>query len=375
MSLTLHQQEKVERKLGSWISNDPRRLRILAELIVAIPLSRSVQSGDLAGNIIRDVQDRSIAQMLRRFYKNEAITWEEFYWPQVERVLKSLYVPAYYLLIDTTDVGEAHRAVVLSIAYQNRSLPLLWVVEKGKKGHTSEAVQVKLLQKLGTKFKPAKPVIFLGDSEFDGVSVQRELKQLNWFYVLRTSPSLYIYAQNTQVGTRLGALVPSADQPAQTKEDVNFTTKHLFGPIDCYACWESPHKEPLILIYHLPEQWGYSAPTTYKTRFWTEPLFGDFKEAGFRLSKSKLQHQERMEALLLAVSSSYIWMVSLGAQLFARGDLSSVDQTHRRYLSVFKTGWRWFKRQLKLGYLVPFDLRLPEPFDLPPLAFKQTCVA
>ena len=372
MSLTLHQQEKVERKLASWISNDARRLKILSELIVAIPLSGSVQSGDLAGNIIRDVQDKSIAQMLRRYYKNEAITWEEFYWPQVERILKSLYVPAYYLLIDTTDVGAEHRAVVLSLAYHKRSLPLVWVVEKGKKGHTSEAVQVKLLRKLATKFKPTKPVIFLGDSEFDGVTVQRELKQLNWFYVLRTSPSLYIHTRDTQEGTRLGDLVPSADKPAQTREEVNFTAKHLFGPVNCYACWESPHKEPLILVYHLPKQWGYSARTTYKTRFWTEPLFRDFKEGGFRLSKSRLEHEERMEALLLAVSSSYIWMVALGAHLFAHGDVSTVDNPHRRNLSIFKTGWRWFKQQIKLGRLVPFDLHLPEPFDLPPLAFNQT---
>lgn len=374
MSITLHQQEKVQRKLGSWITNDPRRLRILAELIVALPLSRSVQSGDLAGNIIRDVQDKSIAQMLRRFYKNKAITWEEFYWPQVERLLKSLYVPAYYLLIDTTDVGEKHRAVVLSLAYHKRSIPLVWDIEKGKKGHTSEAIQVALLRRLATKFKPTKPVLFLGDTEFDGVTVQRELKQLNWFYVLRTSPSLYIYSRDTQVGTRLGDLVPSADQPAQTRVDVNFTAKHQFGPVNSYACWESPHKEPLILVYHLPERWGYSARTTYKTRFWTEPLFGDFKEGGFRLSKSQLEHEERMQRLLLAVSSSYIWMISLGARLFAQGDTSSVDRSDRRTLSIFKTGWRWFKQQIKLGRLVPFNLHLPEPFDLPPLVFNHTCV-
>ena len=225
MSITLHQQEKVQRKLGGWITNDPRRLRILAELIVAIPLSRSVQSGDLASNVIRDVQDRSIAQMLRRFYMNEAITWEEFYWPQVERVLKSLYVPVYKLLIDTTDVGTEHRAVVLSLAYHNRSIPLVWVVEKGKKGHTSEAVQVELLRKLSTKFKPTKPVIFLGDSEFDGVLVQRELNQLNWFYILRTSPSLHIYQHDAEVGSQLGSLVPSADMPEQAREQVYFTAQ------------------------------------------------------------------------------------------------------------------------------------------------------
>ena len=374
MSITLQQQEKVQSKLDSWIANDPRRLKILAELIVAIPLSRSVQSGDLASHIIRDVQDRSIAQMLRRFYKNKAITWEAFYWPQVERVLKSLHVPVYYLLIDTTDVGTEHRAVVLSLAYNQRSIPLIWGIEKGKKGHTSEAVQVELLRKLSTKFKPTKPVIFLGDTEFDGVTVQRELQRLNWFYILRTSPTLYIYPPDAQVETQLGSLVPAVDAPSQTRTQVNFTTKHLFGPVDVYACWESPHQEPLILIYHLPVQWGYSARTTYKTRFWTEPLFGDFKEGGFRLSQSHLEHTARMGRLLLAVASSYIWMVSLGAHLFAHGDAALVDHPNRRTLSIFKAGWRWFKRQLKLKKLVAFDLLFPENIALPPLAFTQTCV-
>lgn len=197
---------------------------------------------------------------------------------------------------------------------------------------------------------------------------------MNWFYILRTSPSFYIYPCDTEAGIRLGDLVPTVDQPAQTREIANFTDKHRFRPINCYACWESPHKAPLILIYHLPEQWAYLARTTYKTRFWTEPLFGDFKEGGFRLSQSQLEHEDRIGRLFLAVSSSYIRMLSLGARLFAHGDVSAVDQLSRRTLSVFKTGWRWFQRQLKLGRLVPFDLRLPEPFNLPALAFKQTCV-
>ena len=250
-------------------------------------------------------------------------------------------------------------------------MPLIWVTEKGKKGHTSEAVQTTLLRKLATKFKPTKPVIFLGDSEFDGVTVQRALNDLDWFYVLRTSPSLYVYPPDTQVGTRLGDLVPSVDAPAQTRHQVRFTDKHRFGPLDCFACWESPNTEPLILIYHLPETWGYSARTTYKTRFWTEPLFRDFKEGGFRLSKSRLQHTARMDTLLLALASSYLWMVSLGASLIASGDTSLVDHSNHRTLSIFKTGWRSFKRQLKLGDLSTFNLILPKYLVLPPLFLQK----
>jgi len=35
-------------------------------------------------------------------------------------------------------------------------------------------------------------VILLGDGEFDGIDQQKKLKQLGWFYVLKTSKNTYI---------------------------------------------------------------------------------------------------------------------------------------------------------------------------------------
>jgi hypothetical protein len=175
MPATLEERQKVHEQLCQWIEEDPRRLAILADLMIAIPLSRSLQSQDLAENIIREVQDQSIAQMLRRFYKNKAITWETFYLPLIKRLLDQLDLAVYYLLADTTDMGQGHRALVLSLAYHKRSLPLIWQVEPGSNGHTTEDQQVELLQRLQAHFQPDKLVIFLGDSEFDGVKVQRQL--------------------------------------------------------------------------------------------------------------------------------------------------------------------------------------------------------
>ncbi|MFQ5874372.1 MAG: hypothetical protein ACE5JL_11300, partial [Dehalococcoidia bacterium] len=75
-------------------------MAIRADLMIAVPLSRSLQSPDLAENIIRDVQDQSIAQMLRRFYKNDAITWEKFYWPILKQLLDRLDLEVYCLVAD-----------------------------------------------------------------------------------------------------------------------------------------------------------------------------------------------------------------------------------------------------------------------------------
>lgn len=367
MPPTLEEHRMVHEQLCQWIENDPRRLAVLADLVIAIPLSRSLQSPDLAENIIRNVQDQSIAQMLRRFYKNDAITWETFYLPILKQLLDRLDLEVYYLLADTTDIGQGHRALVLSLAYHKRSLPLIWHVEPGSKGHTSEGLQVELIKRLYTHFQPDKLVIFLGDSEFDGVKVQQQFDLQSWYYVCRTSPSLYVYPDGEEDGFPLGVLVPKPGSPEQQLDSVMFTTKHRYGPISCFACWEEPHEEPLILIYHLPP--GWSSRRTYERRFWTEPLFRDCKEGGFRLSTSHLKHPERLGRLFLAVAVAYLWMVCLGAQVIHEGVANLVDRSNRRTLSIFKTGWRWFKRQIKLGHLVLIYLALPSGFELPALKF------
>lgn len=357
------EQKEIFEKLSELIVSDPRRIRVLSEMIYAILYSRNLASGELAGQIGRDVKDSSIVQMLRRFYKNEHVTWEIFYAPLISELLKSYPDPISYLLIDTTDVGQNHRAVVLSLAYKKRSLPLIWHVEPGSKGHSSEKIQLKLLKKLTEYVQLKGTVIFLGDSEFSGVSVLNYVEQeLNWYYVCRAKPSRYVWLDD-ETGHPLTDLMPKPGCSSKHLQQIAYTTKHLYQT-DVFACWDPQHKDPLILLYHLPL--NLHPRVQYRPRFFTEPLFGDCKEAGLRLNTSRLQHPQRLERLFLACAVSYIWMVALGAQVIHQGLSHFVDRSHRRTLSIFKTGWRWFKRRCKLHKFVPFSLQLPAHFHLVP---------
>ncbi len=364
----MEERNELFKKLAEYINSDPRRIEVLADIIHAILNSRSVNAGDLAAHIYREVQDTSIAQMLRRFYKNEHVTWETFYAPLIQEMLKSLPHSISYVLIDTTDVGSSHRAVVISLAYQNRSLPLIWHVEKGVKGHSSEEVQIELLKKLTQHIKLKGCVIFLGDSEFAGVSVLEYVdKELNWYYICRAKPARYVWIDD-ETGHPLADLVPEQNYEVKKLENVEYTTKYRFTT-SIYACWEPRHKDPLILVYKLPP--GLHPRYHYRIRFWTEPLFGDCKEAGFRLNTSRLKHPERLERLFLACAASYLWMISLGAQVITKELSRWVDRPHRRTLSIFKIGWRWFKQQLKFNRIVPFSLILPPKLHLKPIPHNK----
>jgi len=362
------QCDQVNAQMAAWMADDPRRLQLLAELIVAIPLSRSLQSADIAEHILRDVQDSSIAQMLRRFYMNTAVSWEKYYVPFLQQLLRHLTVSRYTLIFDTTDIGPAHRAVGLSLAYQQRSLPLVWHIEPGRKGHTRTAIQVQLVQQLTQHLTFTQSVLFLGDGEFDGVPLLQLFDTLGWDFVCRTSPTVYIYPPD-QPGFPLRDLVPAPDCPAQEWADVAFTTQYQFGPVHCYTCWETPHTAPLLLIYRLTT--SETPRAAYQPRFWTEPLFRDCKEGGFRLNTTPMQQPERLSRLLLVVATAYLWLTCVGASVIATGVAATVDRAKRRTLSVFKTGWRWFKRQHKLGHSVTFTFKLPHPFILPPLRYLK----
>jgi hypothetical protein len=90
---------------------------------------------------------------------------------------------------------------------------------------------------------------------------------------------------------------------------------------------------------------------------------------GFPLNTSHLRHSERLSRLFLVVAVAYLWMVCLGVQTICQDLADWVDRSNRRILSIFKTGWRWFKRQLKLRHTVLIHLTLPANFELPELEY------
>ena len=81
---------------------------------------------------------------------------------------------------------------MVSVIYQKRAIPLLWVVVSGCKGHFPADTHVEVLTRLQQLLPETASVVVLGDGEFDSVALQTFLAQAGWDYVCRT-------AKNTQV--------------------------------------------------------------------------------------------------------------------------------------------------------------------------------
>jgi len=66
---------------------------------------------------------------------------------------------------------------MVSVIYQKRAIPLVWVVVQGRKGHFPAQAHVDLLTQLQDLLPSDTSVVLLGDGEFDSVDLQTRLRR------------------------------------------------------------------------------------------------------------------------------------------------------------------------------------------------------
>lgn len=342
----------------SMTGNQVRHLRTLAALMSGIVGSGKASLPAVAGKVPDGQQRQSRVRRFERFLKNERITQETFFVPFAQALLASLPAGPLVLVMDASEVGRGCLALVASVIFKKRALPIGWLVVKGSKGHLCQERHKALLEQVAPLVSSERSVIFLGDGEFDGCALLSAVQERGWQFVCRTAKN----AQLEEAGFP-GCPFSFSDlcaclEPGKMVEvpEVFFTGGGL-GPWLAVAVWRAGCKEPLFLVSNL--ELGEEALYWYKKRFLIETFFSDAKSRGFFLHKSHLSEPERLSRLLLATCLSYIWLVCLGAMVW-RNRLwrSRVHRTSRCDLSLFSLGRAWLEECLNQGWCIPVLFQL-----------------
>jgi hypothetical protein len=82
---------------------------------------------------------------------------------------------ALFLVIDASAVGRGCAMLMLSVVYKQRTLPLVWLVAKGAKGHFPEADHCALVAQIQPFLPLEAEVTLLGDGEFDGMGLLKQI--------------------------------------------------------------------------------------------------------------------------------------------------------------------------------------------------------
>jgi hypothetical protein len=322
-------------------------------MITGIVQSKSCQLPSIARKVSLLTKNESRVKQFSRWIQNEHIDYAVYYLPFVQELLSYLASHGEMtFVIDGSEVGHHCIALMVSLIYKKRALPITWLVVKGTKGHLPEKTHLELLSQLKSILPENCAYTLLGDGEFDGIGLLEALQLSNWRYVCRTAKNTQVFEPGVQFS--LSDLLILPDDQIVIPE-VWFTLEG-YGPVTVIATWESGYREPLYLVtnFELPDE----ACFCYKKRFQIETFFGDQKSRGFHLHKSHLDDPQRLATLMIASCLAFLWMVYLGATAIKSGLDKIIHRTDRCDWSIFHMGLAF------LDYCLNQLLPLPVSFCL-----------
>lgn len=333
--------------------NLARHLNTLAYLISGIVGSKHVNLRLVAEQVPDGTKNESRIKKLSRWIDNNHIEAEVYFLPFTEALLIGLSHQTLVLVIDGSEVGRSCVTLMVSVVYKKRALPIAWIVAKGKKGHFPEDIHMQLVEQVHGLVPEDCDVIFLGDGEFDGITLQATVNEYGWHYVSRTAKNAQLCEEDEWFSFEdLGA------QPGDCFgiPQVLFT-EQAYGPVLAVVWWKKGWEEPIYLVTNL--EIAEEACYWYRKRFRIETFFSDQKSRGFHLHKSHISDPERLARLMIAACLAYIWIIYLGVVAKRDGWVAIVHRTDRCDLSLFQLGLSLLGHFLDEGMAIPVAFQIP----------------
>jgi hypothetical protein len=337
---------------GEPTGNLARHLNTLVWMISGIVGSKRTNYPAIAKKAPDGNKPPSREKRFSRWVSNERVDFESYFAPFAVALLLSLANGPLVLAIDGSEVGRGCLALMVSVVYKGRALPLGWIVVKGSKGHFPEETHLELVEQVAELIPQEADVIFLGDGEFDGITLQETLDSYGWAYVCRTAKDIVLTDEGDEFNCQELGLGPG---DFTSIPNVAFT-REQYGPVHVVAWWAQEYKKPIFLVTNM--ELAEEACFWYKKRFRIETFFSDQKSRGFHLHKSHLDQPERLATLMIAACLAYIWMVYLGTFAKHTGWDKIIHRTDRCDLSLFQLGLSLLEHFLNEAIPIPVAFQM-----------------
>lgn len=339
MSDNLRRYRAIKQALKQLYPKEPqgnlaRHLDTLAGLISGIVGSKSTNLPHVASKVPNGKKVESRVKQFTRWVSNNNIECEIYFLPYAEALLAGLAMRPLDLVMDGSTVGRGCLALLVSVVYQKRALPLAWLVVKGRKGHFPETSHLTLLEHVHAMIPAQAQVTFLGDGEFDGIGLQGALAAYRWRYVCRTAKNIILCRNDHEFAFET---LPLEAGTRFSLPDVTLRNQG-YGPVHAIGWWGEGYDEPIYLLTNLAD--ADAACDWYRKRVRIETFFSDQKSRGFNLHKSHLSDPQRLARLMIAACLAYIWIIDLGVRALQDQWRSLIHRRKRCDLSLFQLGLR-----------------------------------
>jgi hypothetical protein len=287
-------QDSLSGLLAAHFPIDPRRLTVLAALILAIIEKRTVCLFQLVVCIRLVGTDETLYQRLKRFVQFE---WAD------QQSLVARFVLGFFrdrdqlvLILDRTNWKWGQRdlnLLILSVMWKSFSFPLAWTVLPHG-GSSSTITRVSLLESV-MPLLSGQRLALLADREFIGQEWFRALKRLG------IKPTIRLHATTRVNGVEVWACFKNL-QPGELRRWHGAMT--VYGVRMRVLACKNLHGEILYLAYH---GWSTQAINRYAWRWNAENMHQALKGRGFDLEATRLTDSDRLSLLFGVVTLAFVW--------------------------------------------------------------------
>lgn len=280
----------------------------LADIAASVLTCRSVNTSELANILPRTVKSSEESyRYINRWLSNSKIKPVEVMKGFIPELLYTLTSNGQVaiLMLDQSQIGNGFECLMVSLRIGERAIPVAWRVKKtaGEMGYDEQEPLLKAAYEL----IPQDIKVMIAADRFYGTAALISLCQsFGWQYRIRIKGNLHLFHHEEWIMT------PHEAHKLKLKElqDVRLGEK---GPLINVGILQEPgHSEPWFIVMD-------GKPSAYRTldygmRWGIEALFSDLKTRGFLITKTQLQHADRIERLLLVLTIAFYWAVSTGME-------------------------------------------------------------
>jgi Transposase DDE domain len=318
-------------------------------VIVGILQRESCNLSQIANCLPVDTKAESRVTLIRRWLSNSQVQVWPFYKKVLEHVFSGWSSVEVHLILDGVMVfGDRWQIFRISLRHGCRAIPIAWTIVEGK-GLVQVDKLKNMLERVQRFMKRyVKQVTFLADAGFRDCDWAQLCLELGWNYAIRIAHNTYITLPDSS-SDRLDHWVPVNCNRYFQNVLLTLETKLQ---TNVSVTWTTDEKGQPEMVPIITNQIACRARLReYAGRMGIEQSFRDDKSGGFDLAHTRLQHAQRIDHLLLALSIATLWCHELGEFVLQQGEPArcSVDPAHERTLSLFQLGLRWLKRFLATG--------------------------
>jgi hypothetical protein len=191
---------------------------------------------------------------------------------------------------------------MVSLRVGERAIPIAWKVVETR-GAIGFGVQESLLDVVVSWVPEGVSLLLAADRFYGTAALIGWCQTQRWQYRIRLKGNLILSHQGGEISTG-----EAAKQGITSLEEARFQQAEVSTNIGILH--EKGHAEPWIIAMDCVP--GKYRTLDYGMRWGIEPLFSDLKSRGFGITKTKLQHADRIERLLLVLTIAIYWAVSTG---------------------------------------------------------------